>query len=293
MRSSEKSEDTALGSMVTILNPKDAQQPILSPSVRGAIHQWMTEIRSEEELKRVKVEPRRSAILSGPPGCGKTTLAHHLAQRLNYQLVCVHMDRLRSKWVGQTGEQIADLFSFLNRQTDTIAFFDEFDALAAQRTDDSNGAGREANAIVNSLLQRIESYRGILIAATNRQAAIDPAIWRRFGMQLEIPIPGTEERFAIIKIYTEPFDIADDHIDLIAEATKGAPPSLLRQLIEGVKRDLVLAPRLNLPADAKSTFERVLASVSIHSSYETPELWTNKNCLAQIAKMPWPPTLKS
>lgn len=177
----------------TIYHPEESEPPILSLPARQAIHQWMLEINADEELKLVGLKPRSSCLLSGPPGCGKTTLAHHFAARLGLPLLCLNMDRLRSQYVGATGNNVANLFETLEKNPDgQVLFFDEFDAMASSRSSEDQGSTREHNAIVNALLARIENYKGIMIAATNRAASIDSAIWRRFGMQLVIPLPGHE-----------------------------------------------------------------------------------------------------
>lgn len=278
--------------MVEVLRPKDAQQPILPQEVRAAVRSWMTELFAEDELRDVDVKPRRTAMLSGPPGCGKTTLAHHLAARLGLPLVCVKMDRLRSKWVGQTAVQVADVFEEIERQAERcVLLMDEFDAVASARGDDGHASTREANAIVDSLLARVENFSGTMIAATNRADAIDPAMWRRFGLQLEIPLPGDEERFAILTRYLAPFAMVEDAMDFLAEATAGATPALLRQLMEGVKRDLVLAPRLDQPTEAPAVFARVMVGARPHKDLPCPPLWAEDAVRARLRKLAWPPTL--
>lgn len=278
-------------SMATVLRPADAEPPILPEQIRTALHGWMTEIRCEDELREVGVTPRRTAMLSGPPGCGKTTLAHHLAARLGLPLVCISMDRLRSKYVGETGSNIANLFEEIgNHSENCVLFLDEFDAIATKRTDDNQASGREANSIVSALLTRVENFSGTMIAATNRPDAIDPAMWRRFGLQMEIPIPGDLERYAILVRYLDPFTLPEDTVDMLSEATAGASPALLRQVMEGVKRDLILGPRLNYQMDSVSVFRRVMASVKPHPDYEVPPLWAEASVRGWVKDIPWPPT---
>lgn len=281
---------------VSLLVPEDATEaPILSKSVRGAVHQWMTEINAVEELDKVGLKPRTSCILAGPPGCGKTTLAHHFSSRLGLPLMVVHLDRLVSCYIGSTGNNIASIFeAFTKNPEGQILFFDEFDSVASKRTTDGQSAAKERNSIVSSLLTRIEAYKGVMIAATNFSDNIDPAIWRRFGIHLTIDLPDDEGRFAILKRYLQPFILPDSSLQIIADATEGAPPSLLRQLMEGIKRDMILAPRLKLDASVNAVFMRLISSCRPHESYKSmPPLWDpdDEHHSGKIDSMAWPPTM--
>ncbi|WP_337996198.1 ATP-binding protein [Oleispirillum naphthae] len=278
---------------VRVLMPSEAEQPILARPVREAVHQWMTELWATEELKAVGLKPRRSMILEGPPGCGKTTLAHHFSARLGLPLLCVQTDNMVGAHLGETGKNIAAAFSWLEeRKDDAILFLDEFDAVATKRTEDNQACAREMNATVNSLLQRLEASQGIIIAATNRSEAIDPAVWRRFGMHLTIELPGDEERYAIISRYLAPYSVGIPMLDALTDALDGASPALLRQLMEGIKRDLILAPRLNRDLDLKATLLRLTVSVRPHPAYKLPPFYKSSAVIDRIAGMPWPPERK-
>ena len=278
-----------------VLRPEESDPPILPPDIRAVVHHWLTEMNAAKELAAVKVKPRRSALLGGPPGCGKTTLAHHLAMRRGLPLLCVHFDRLRSKYLGATGENIARLFEALRGQEEKcLLFMDEFDALASKRSEVRQASDREANAIVDSLLQRVEQFGGYFIAATNRADNIDPAMWRRFGLQIEVPPPGEEERFAIMTRYLEPYRLTDDALDRLVEVTNAATPALLRNLMESVKRDLVLAPRLKRDGGFQATIRRVLAGCAPHPETIQPDLWRDTHgALALLAEIDWPPKLEA
>lgn len=278
-------------SVADIRPPQNAEEPILAPIIRGAVHEWLTEMRAWEELERLRVKPRMTALVEGPPGCGKTTLAHHIAARMGVPLVIVRADQLRSQYVGETGQKVAALFrSIAERHQESVMLIDEFDALASARAEERGGSDREHNAIVNSLLVRIENHRAPLFAATNRSDALDEAIWRRFGLRLQIPLPGTDERFAILKKYLAPWSMPDADIDRLTDATEGASPALLKDLAEGIKRDVALSPRLNRPADARSVLRRVIATARPHPHYDAPALWSGGGFVEQTAaELTWPP----
>lgn len=282
----------AITDFAQVLMPEDSDPPILSAPVRTAMHQWLVELGCADELAAVGLQARRTALLSGPPGCGKTTLAHHLAARLGLPLVLVDMAALTSQYVGGTGQNIVKLFGAIYEQQDSLVLFlDEFDGVAQSRRAVSQASDREHNHVVVALLQHFDRFKGTLFAATNRADDIDPAIWRRFGMQIVIDLPDDESRFAILKRYLSPLVWNDDALDALCDLASGATPALLRQLMEGVKRDLVLSPRFRLPTDAKSVFGRVLATLRPPADVAPPQLWDGPWALERIAKLDWPPRL--
>lgn len=273
--------------------PGEAIAPILTPVVRAALTAWMIEMSSATALKRVGLKPRSRALLTGPPGCGKTTLAHHVAARIGLPLLVIQSTEVISKWVGGTGETIGRLFREARREKGKVAlFFDEFDSMADKRIASDQSAAKEKNNHVIALLQEIDRFDGMLYAATNRPTDIDPAIWRRFQLQIEIGFPGRLERFAIVKLYMAPFDLPDATIDALVDALDGASPALIKEGCEAIKRSLVLGPKLNVPTDLRSILQRFAVSAMPAEGMPVPTLWQDYSEVENtLAAAPWPPEL--
>ncbi|HEY1630816.1 MAG TPA: ATP-binding protein [Rhizomicrobium sp.] len=277
-----------LSPFADIMLPEECEEPILAPAVRAALFEWMSELRLKKELKAAGLKARHLALLYGPPGCGKTTFAHHFAARLGFPLACVRSESLIAAYLGATGQNIDKLFRAMDEtEGKVVMFFDEVDAIGGRRMNDQGASVERANSL-NVLLRRIEQFEGIGLAATNRHDFLDPALWRRFDMQIPIDLPGDEERFAIIKRYAAPFDLPDEDVDLLTELTAGASPALLRGLMEGVKRSLVLGPKVGRSVDSVvAVYAAVTASVTPPPEYETKvPLWSGG--VEKLAGLTWP-----
>jgi SpoVK/Ycf46/Vps4 family AAA+-type ATPase len=278
-----------LSSFGEVFEPDEADEPILAKGVRAALLEWLTEVWAEEELREVGIGPRRRAIFDGPPGVGKTTLAHHLAARLGLRMLAVRPERVISMYVGQTGQLIGQLFDLCSDADDPVVLFlDEFDSYSRQRRRSQQAADDSRNEEVNTLLQRLEQHKGFLIAATNFGSHVDQAIWRRFDMHVTLELPGQPEREKILARYLAPFGLPSRALADLALSFETASPALMRHFCENLKRQLVVGPKLNMDMRKEAVIGRLLATVKPHPDLGLPRLWSEGEKDKAVHALPWP-----
>ena len=274
--------------MADLLEPKDAINPILSDAARNGVSEWIIEVQSSAELADAGLKPRRSVLLYGPPGVGKTTLAHYMAARIGLPLAIVRPDMLVDAFIGSTGRNIGTLFRWAVEQGPVILFFDEFEALGSKRLSADSAAAREMNASVDVLLQCIERHDGLIAAATNMRDQLDPAIWRRFDLQMNIGMPMQSERRRIQRRYLKPWGMPRAALEALATATDGASPALLRNFCEGLKRSMVLGPKLGWDMALSSVVARIIVALEPPPGVGLPRLWSKAGDDPALGFVPWP-----
>lgn len=139
----------------------------------------LNEFRNKDTLGAHGLQPRSRLLFCGPPGCGKTLCAEVFAHEANLPLLATSMDVLVSSLLGETASNLRKIFDYASARP-VVLLLNEFDAIARLREDETlNG---ELRRVVNSLLTLIEKFKGpgFVIAATNHERQLDPAIWRRF-----------------------------------------------------------------------------------------------------------------
>lgn len=145
---------------------------------------------------KARYEMGVKALFTGPSGTGKTLASSWLANRLSTPLYRVDLASITSKYIGETEKNLARLLG-QSEQEDVVLLFDEADSLFGKRTDVKDANDRFANAQTNYLLQRIETYTGVVLLTSNSKARFDAAFTRRLDMIIDFPLPTPKERRAI------------------------------------------------------------------------------------------------
>lgn len=156
------------------------------------------EYAARERLGAYGLKNRKTILLYGPPGCGKSLGAKRLAWNTGLPLLKVRFDALLSSYFGESASNLRSVFEAASCQP-CVLLLDECDFIAKSRTD-TRDIG-EASRIVNSLLQLMEEYDapGLLVATTNLQDSLDDALFRRFDDVFQIPLPGHNEILELLK----------------------------------------------------------------------------------------------
>ncbi len=182
-----------------IASDLDWEEDLVLPM--GARHQ-LEEIRlwleNKEALLRqwpvgTKLRPGYRALFYGPPGTGKTFTASLLGKETGREVYRIDLSLVISKYIGETEKNLAKVFDMAAHRA-WILFFDEADALFGKRTAVQSSHDRFANQEISYLLQRLETFDGITILATNLRGNIDEAFLRRFESIIYFPMPGPELR---------------------------------------------------------------------------------------------------
>lgn len=173
-------------------------QMVLPAAVERRFGRIEKEFAARSRLATHGLRPRQRILLYGPPGCGKTLGAERLAWTTGLPLRKVQFDTLLSSFFGETLFNLRRIFDDA-AQKPCALLLDECDTLARARTE-RNDIG-EINRITNALLELLEGYRGdgLVIAATNLESALDPALFRRFDEVLKIPLPTHQEVLRLLQ----------------------------------------------------------------------------------------------
>ncbi len=182
-------------------------------------------LRHPEIFERLGVEAPKGVLLHGPPGTGKTLLAKALASETNANFHTLSGPEIMSKFYGESEERLRDIFKAAEENAPSIILIDEIDSIAPKREEVTGEVERRVVAQLLAVMDGLKA-RGkvVVIGATNRPNAIDPALRRpgRFDREIEIGVPSRKARLEILQIHTRGMPIAEDvNLDELADLSHG------------------------------------------------------------------------
>lgn len=184
--------------VVEIRNGYRLQNIVCSEEVRDKINRIITEYAKRELLYNNGLTNRSKILLAGPSGTGKTMTASILANELFMPLYVVRLDKIITKFMGETSFKLGKIFDVISSARG-VYLFDEFDALGAQRSS-ANDVG-EMRRVLTTFLQLLERENSdsLVIAATNCAEVLDSALFRRFDDIITYDIPDERQRVTLIQ----------------------------------------------------------------------------------------------
>lgn len=213
-------------------------------------------LRHPELFRRLGVEAPKGVILHGPPGTGKTLLAKAVANETNASFYTIGGPEIMSKFYGESEERLRNVFQEAQKNAPSIIFIDELDSIAPKREEVSGEVERRIVAQLLSLMDGLKA-RGkvVVIGATNRINAIDPALRRpgRFDREIELGVPDRDGRLDILQIHTRGMPLEKDvNLERLADITHGFVGADLHALakeaaIRALRRIL---PEIDLSAES-------------------------------------------
>lgn len=225
----------------------DLDDLILDPANRAAIQELVLENRSRSLLAGFRLLPRRRLLFVGPPGTGKSATAHGIGSELSLPVATVALAALTSSYLGETARNVESVVRFAEL-TPCILVFDEFDAIATERSSGTDHA--EIRRVLATILQLIESIQGesVVVATSNHPRMLDSAMWRRFDeiVRFDTLSSVDAERLIALKLRG-----AHHRLDTRtwAERLKHVTPAEIELICLNAQRRWVLSQRTMLSSD--------------------------------------------
>lgn len=200
--------------------PDSVERHLFTDAQRAFVEDYLAVVGSRVELEKRRIKAGTNLLLYGPPGSGKSHLAMYIAWTLKLPLYVARLDGLISSFLGSTAKNIRAVFEFASRMP-CVLLLDEFDAIAKLR-DDQQELG-ELKRVVNSFIQSLDTLGNhvILIAATNHEQLLDPAVWRRFQYLMRIDLPEREQREALWEMFSGELKWGNKELKALGDLSEG------------------------------------------------------------------------
>jgi len=268
------------------LNPKaveilDDNLPEINYEDIGGLEEEIKKIREMVEIpikhpeifQKLGVEPPKGVLLHGAPGTGKTLLAEAVANESDAHFILLNGPEIMSKFYGESEKKVREIFEEAEKNAPSIIFIDEIDAIAPKREDTH---GEVERRVVSQLLTMMDGLKSrgkvIVIGATNRINAIDPALRRpgRFDREIEVRIPDKKGRLEILKIHTRGMPLTKDvKLDDLASITHGFVGADLEALTKESAMNVLrkLLPKMSLDSEEQIPKEMLDKLIVKHSDF--------------------------
>ena len=213
---------------------------VLSEELTNRLERVVAEQRQQVQLKAHGLSPRRKLLLVGPPGSGKTMTAAALAGELNLPLFTAIYEGLIGKFMGETSGRLKTIFEAVREQRG-VYFFDEFDAIGAQRAGPHDVG--EIRRVLNSFLQMLEADDGssLIIAATNHPELLDRALYRRFDDVIEYDLPSESVIRGIIQARLAGLNLKVQDWSSVLQRAQGMSQAEISKAAEDAAKSAVLS----------------------------------------------------
>lgn len=241
--------------LVDVRRPDRAFNDILlGEENKQLLNRIIEEYRRSEILRTHGLTPKTKLLFCGPPGCGKTLCAEVISAELGLPLLYTRFDAVVSSFLGETAANLRKVFDYAASGR-WVVLFDEFDAIGKAR-DDAVEHG-EIKRVINSFLQLLDGFQAssLVIAATNHEHLLDPALWRRFDEILFFPKPSVHEIRSLLNMKLKSFPHHSIDIKDQAQRLKGMSHAEVERLCIDAIKSSILADRPELDLQ---TFEKAV-----------------------------------
>jgi SpoVK/Ycf46/Vps4 family AAA+-type ATPase len=240
---------TVVGDLLYELAPERSLQDLMLPRlVRDELRGVIEEHHRGELLRSYGIAPRHRLLLVGPPGNGKTSVAHGLAHDLMVPLLVLRYEGLIGSFLGETASRLRKVFDYARARA-CVLFLDEFDTVGKERGDIHETG--EIKRVVSTLLLQMDQLPShvVIVTATNHAELLDRAVWRRFEVRLHLPPPSPAEALEFLVRLFADFQLASGFkTGTLARHLGGATYSELEDLFRDIARRAVLeSPEPDFP----------------------------------------------
>lgn len=248
--------DPSLQGLLLEIHPQEhLVDLVVDPQIRKRIERIINEFTYRDKLFRHNLENRRKILFSGHPGTGKTMTASVIANELHLPIYVVLMDKIVTKYMGETSAKLRQIFDYIE-DVPAVYLFDEFDAIGGQRGKD-NEVG-EMRRVLNSFLQFIERDHSdsLIIAATNNLELLDQALFRRFDDVIHYQLPTDQEKIQLLKNRLNGNLSQKDIDSILPELTSLSHAEINQACLDAIKESVINEVKISPDLVIKTIRER-------------------------------------